>query len=272
MTPREVLGELLARIGANGGAAVFLGPPELAEWPDGAVAAMKKQKLLVPARPAASVVCPGCERQCVMPVQVIPAHAAIAARAFVVCDKREDINRVNVPIAHLEQWQASGETVADWIARTLGLARPIRPCTNASRWEVGMIKGTQHASHLVLLADGQLRLALAGHSLRLVDALEVKDDRIIIDRRMLNRCVDRPVAGAGDTESAEQRRERLRARVRAEKAKGTRAYLRVVAEEEGISPSRLKQLVAGPRKSASTWSGLGRSPKGTVSTAKKAKR
>jgi hypothetical protein len=238
-------------VGANGGAAVFLGPPELAEWPDATVAAMTKQKLLVPARPAASVVCPGCERQCPMPVQVIPAQA-IAARAFVVCDKRDDINRVNVPIAHLEQWQASGETVADWLARALGVARPNRLGSNASRWEVGMFKGSKLASHLVLRAEGELRLGLAGHSLRLVDALELKDDRIFIDRRMLNRCVDNPIAGAGDTESAEQRRERLRARVLAEKAKGTRAYLKAVAEEEGISQSRLKQLVAERRKPAPT--------------------
>jgi hypothetical protein len=93
----------------------------------------------------------------------------------------------------------------------------------------------------------------------------------VIDRRLLNRCVDHPVAGAGDAESAEQRRERLRARVREEKAKGTRAYVKTVAEEEGISPSRLKQLVAEPRKAASTWSGLGHSSKDTVSTARKAK-
>ncbi|MEW5864182.1 MAG: hypothetical protein AB1773_11430 [Pseudomonadota bacterium] len=268
MTPQDVLAELLARIGANGGAAVYLGAQELAEWPAGAVAALKTWKLIVPARPAASVVCPGCERQCVMPVHVIPAQAG-AARAFVVCDKRDDINRVNVPIAHLEQWQASGDTVAAWLAGALGLARPDHPGSNASRWEVGMFKGSKLASHLILLAEGELRLALAGHSLRLVDALELKDDCIIIDRRMLNRCVDRPVAGAGDTESAEQRRKRLRERVRMEKAKGTRAYLRAVAEEEGISPSRLKQLIAEPKKPASAWSVLGHSSSRTVSKAKK---
>lgn len=89
---------------------------------------------------------------------------------------------------------------------------------------------------------------------------------------MLNRCVDRPVAGAGDTESAEQRRERLRARVREEKAKGTRAFLKAVADEERITVSRLKQLIAKPKGATTIWSGLGRSPKGTVSTAIKAKR
>ena len=271
MTPKDALTELIARIGANGGAAVFIGARELGEWPDVAVAAMKTQKMLVQARPAASVVCPGCERECVMPIHVLPAQAS-AACAFVVCDKRNDINRVNVPIDSLEQWQASGATVAGWLARALDLHGTSGTDSALGRWEVGMFKGAKHASHLVLLAEDELRLGLAGHSMRLADALDVKRGRIAIDRRMLNRCVDHPVAGAGDAESAEQRRERLRARVREEKAKGTRAYLKAVAEEEGISTSRLKQLVANHSKTASAWSGLGWPPKGTVSTVKKAKR
>ncbi|MGQ0443619.1 MAG: hypothetical protein ACT4O2_00450 [Beijerinckiaceae bacterium] len=47
-----------------------------------------------------------------------------------------------------------------------------------------------------------------------------------------------------NTETPEQRRKRLKARLREEKAKGTRAFLQVVAKEEGISPSRLKQLTS----------------------------
>jgi hypothetical protein len=68
-------------------------------------------------------------------------------------------------------------------------------------------------------------------------------DRFAVDRRTLNRLVDQPVAGAGDTESATQRRERIKKRVQAEKAKGTKAFLKAVAEEEGISVTRLKQLL-----------------------------
>ncbi len=59
----------------------------------------------------------------------------------------------------------------------------------------------------------------------------------------MTRLVDQPVAGAGDEESAAQRRERLKKRVQAVKAKGTKAFLKTVAEEEGISSSRLKQLL-----------------------------
>lgn len=44
-------------------------------------------------------------------------------------------------------------------------------------------------------------------------------------------------------ESPESRRERLRLRVKEEQAKGTKAFLKVVAEEQGISQSRLKQLI-----------------------------
>ena len=119
-----------------------------------------------------------------------------------------------------------------------------------------MLRGAKHASHLVLLGNGELKLSLAGHSIALADVLELKGDRFSVDRRTLDRLVDQPVAGAGDAESAEQRRERLKVRVRAQKARGTRAFLKVVADEEGISVSRLKQLVKKepePTKARLRW-------------------
>lgn len=130
MTPQDVLAELLARVGASKGQGVFIGAQELSEWPAAAVATMKAHKLLVKARPAASVVCPACERQCVMPVHVIPAQAC-AARAFVVCDKRSDISRVNVPIAHLEQWKVSGDISPASVAQALGIPLPTTSAAGA---------------------------------------------------------------------------------------------------------------------------------------------
>ena len=60
---------------------------------------------------------------------------------------------------------------------------------------------------------------------------------------MVGRALDQPIAGAGDTESPAQRRERLKKRVQEVKARGTRGFLKVVAQEEGISVSRLKQIL-----------------------------
>ena len=45
--------------------------------------ALKAHRLLVRARPARTVVCPGCEADCVMPVQTIPAGLREAARFIV---------------------------------------------------------------------------------------------------------------------------------------------------------------------------------------------
>ena len=242
MTPLDAMLELLARLGASNGAAVPVSEEELSHWPAAAVKAMKSHKLVVKARPASSVVCPGCEEECVMPVHTLPAGPHRPA-SFIVCDKRSDINRVAVPISSLEQWQTSGTLIADLLAGLLGLRRPDTGDTSAGRWEVGMFKGKKESSHLVLMADGGLSLTLAGHSIVLVDILALEDIGFKLDKQTLVRLVDKPVAGAGDKESATQRRARLKKRVQAEKNRGNKTFLKTVAGDEGISVSRLKQLL-----------------------------
>ena len=74
MTPREALLDLVARVGARDGAAVRISETAVRQWPAEAIAALKAHRLLVRARPARTVVCPGCEADCVMPVQTIPAR------------------------------------------------------------------------------------------------------------------------------------------------------------------------------------------------------
>lgn len=242
MTPEAVLIELLERVGAQHGAPAIIGEYEFSEWPTAALAIMKSQGLLKRVRPARSAVCPGCERACVMPVHMLITDGH-EPEAFVVCDKRSDVNRLSVPVSYLEQWQASGNSIATLLSGLLGLYRMETSSTDAARWEVGVIKGRKHSSHLALVAGGKLNLSLSGHSVPLTDVLTLEGDTFKVDRRTLNYLVDRPVAGAGDVESGAQRRERLRKRVQAVKAKGIKPFLKTVAEEERITVSRLKQLL-----------------------------
>ncbi len=242
MTPQDALIELLGRVGANGGNAVQVTAAELTGWPAEAVQAMWDLGLLVKARPASSVVCPGCEQQCVMPVHTIPGGERGPA-VFVVCDKRDDINRVAIELNYLEQWQASAESVADLLANLLSLRRPGGGVSHTGRWDVGLFKGVKHSAHLVLTANCKLELTLAGHSMALVDFLDLVDGEFKVDKRALTRRVDQPISGAGDAESASQRRARIRNRVRALKAQGNKAFLKTVSREEGISVSRVKQLL-----------------------------
>jgi len=242
MTPQDALCELLARLGASKGTAVLISEEELSRWPAAAIRAMKSQNLLVKGRPAANVVCPGCEQECVMPVHML-THETRDPAAFIVCDKRSDINRVPVPIRRLEQWRVSAISITELITGLLGLRRPDPSNTAIGRLEVGLLKGGKGSSHMVLLADGRLTLTLAGHSIGLADVLTLEDSGFKLDKQTLIRLVDKPIGRAGDAESAAQRRERIKKRVQAEKQKGNRAFLKTVAETEGISVPRLKQLL-----------------------------
>jgi len=254
MTPQATLIELLARVGAAQGAAVLVSEEELSQWPATAVAVMKTQKLLAKARPAASAICSGCERECVMPVHTPPA-ATGSTVSFIVCDKRSDINRVPVPASRLEQWQATCVLIADLVGRLLGLSDSTPTAADGNQWHIGILKGRKHRSRVTLLAGDSLNLSLAGHKVPLADVLAIEKNVLTLDKGELIRRVDKPADNAA-TEAPEQRRERLRARVREERARGTKAFLRRVAEEEGISVSRLKQLASEDPSPVGMWAGL----------------
>lgn len=241
MTPADALADLLARVAAADGAATMVSERELAEWPASAVGLLKAEKLLVMGAPADAVTCPGCEEDCTMPVEsaITPGGKL---RAFVTCDKRDDVGRVPVATDLLVQWGCSPERLADALSRMLGIRRSEGDAA-ANRWSVGVLKGAKHSANVVLDTGRGMQLSIAGYTLALADVLELGDKGLALDRRALVRCVDAPVAGGGDMESAEQRRERLIARVNQERAKGTRGFLKVVAEEEGFGVSRLKQII-----------------------------
>ncbi len=262
MKEAAVLPALLDRLAAASGDAACFSAQELADWPTAALERLKAAGLLVAATPAASAICPGCEDECAMPVE-LATNAAGELRPFVACDKREDTARVPVPLALLEQWQCAPRQLADAIATLLGLRRPMTD-NDPARYDLGVMKGAKHSAHVVLTVGNGLLLAIAGHTLPVADVLEFGDKGLAVDRRALLRCVDNPVAAAGDEESADQRRERLLARVREEKAKGTRGFLKKVAAEEGITDGRLKQIIyAKKHEPAGIWSGLASTSKKT---------
>lgn len=261
MNQADVLPAVLDRLAAAAGETALFSERELAEWPATALARLKADGLLVKGPPADTLTCPGCEEDCIMSVEIVTT-ASGTLRAFVVCDKRDDVARVAIARDLLEQWTCSPERVADVLARLLGIRRSSGDST-ALRWDVGVLKGVKGSSHVVLDIERELRLAIAGHSLPVVDVLELGEKGLILERRALVRCVDNPIAAAGDQESAEQRRERLRLRRNELKASGTHNFNQVLAQEEGITVERIKQLLKEEKTDQpGNWYDL--SPKGTT--------
>jgi hypothetical protein len=189
MTPRVALIELLARVGAQNGTAVFVNAEELRQWPAAAVSAMKSQKLLTRARPAQSVVCPGCERECVMPVHTVPTEPPGSA-SFVVCDKRSDINRVPVSNERLVQWRCNAEAVADFIAVSLNLRRSEQDPDDAGLLNIGIAFGAKRSQMLCLRTNGDLALVAASNATPLAELVGYDGGVYSVDGDIVGQLVD----------------------------------------------------------------------------------
>ncbi len=186
MTPEAALVEVLARVGANG--EVFLTEHELNQWPTSAVSAMKAQKLLNKASAATSVICPGCEQNCAMPLETVPGPS-VTPVFFVVCDKRGDINRVAVSADQLVQWHVSTAAIARFIARSLSV-RWQGSTSHGSDLQIGIVKTPRKSQMLCLCSDRELLLVAGTGRLPLVEAINFAEARYLLDVKTVHQLVD----------------------------------------------------------------------------------
>ena len=243
MTPQDALVELLARVGAAGGATVFVSEYELSQWPSAAVAAMKAQRLLTKASPATSADCPGCERECVMPVHVLPNTTRTPA-AFIVCDKRSDINRVAVPIDRLSQWQCSADGVSTFVAGTLGLRRSTQPTGAPARWNIGITSGDKRSQMLCLQADGALVLVAGNNALPLADLIEHQDGGYSLDGARVRQLVDAATTADSRYTPSNARREARKLDTQAMYAEWQKAYRELKKKRKGMPDTWYAQQIA----------------------------
>ena len=189
MTPREALLDLVARVGARDGAAVRISETDVRQWPAEAVAALTAHRLLVRARPARTVVCPGCEADCVMPVQTIPAGSRAAAR-FIVCDKRSDINRVALTTAHVDHWKCDGEALARFVVEQVGLRRSRHRADDSGTRPLGLAAGDTRHQMLGLRTHGDVTLVVADTAVALADLIDFERGAYVLDTAAIRHLVD----------------------------------------------------------------------------------
>jgi len=196
MMPLEALLELLVRVGASRGAAALVSEDELSRWPAEAVRELKAQKLLAKASPAKSVVCPGCEQECTMPVETPPAGTGAAA-SFVVCDKRDDICRVEVPAERLRQYRCGAEAVGAFVSKSLGLRPESQRKTDAGLWKLGLVTGKKRSQMVCLRAAGELELVAGENAVPLTELVRFGADGYSVDCEAIRQLVD--AASTGDS-------------------------------------------------------------------------
>jgi len=124
-----------------------------------------------------------------MPVHTLPDGPRVPA-SFIVCDKRDDINRVPIGAERLTQWRCHMDAVCGFVAQSLGLRLSERPSINAELWQIGIATGDKRQQMLCLKADGDLALIAGNTAMPLSELINYGIGRYSIDRAMIRHLVD----------------------------------------------------------------------------------
>jgi hypothetical protein len=136
-----------------------------------------------------------------MPVHVRPAEGNRPARAFISCDKRDNIGRVPVEMGRLAQWRITGGMLAGTMASLLGIMQAPHEDSVGKRWTLGRMKGKEYMGEVTLSVEGRVALTVAGQNIPLVHVLTFNRRGLKADKGALLRVVDgdtrQPPAGVG---------------------------------------------------------------------------
>lgn len=105
-------------------------------WRPGDLDALTSARLLHVGEFATSVICPGCPEACIRPVELVGGRDE-PLRAFVVCDQRDDMGRIEVPLERLKQWRVTAPKIAEWLADELGANGGVEEIVTGRLWWLG---------------------------------------------------------------------------------------------------------------------------------------
>lgn len=204
MTPQAALIELLARVGAQGGA-VLVTVAELAQWPAPAAAALKKQEFLTRTSPATSAVCPGCENECIMPVHN-RARSDGTVASFITCETRDDISQVRLSADQLQQWRCDVPAVCQFVATSLDLRQSAQQASSDTLVNIGMVLGNKRTQMLALRLQHELALTAGNSMIPLADLVSFEDGSFSVDAVLVRQMVDAaPMADSRHTPTIAKR-------------------------------------------------------------------
>lgn len=190
MKEKALLKHILDRVAQLDGMSNTFTSDELAYWPKGALDSLEAQGLLIKTEPAKIVECQGCEEYCLMPVHVVSNETIGRSKAFIVCDKRDDVGRVSVELARLRQWKLTGHTLALKLIEMLGFELDPMEKQRGKAWELGILKGKVNRPHLVLNIENGASLIVGPQEVPLLDVLDFKKGKLFLDVDELMRMAD----------------------------------------------------------------------------------
>lgn len=111
-----------------------------------------------------------------------------------MCDKRDEINRVDVPVAMLRQWRCGAGAVGALVARSLGLRAESHRKAGAGLWDLGLVTGNKRSQMVCLRANGTLELVAGQNAVPLAELVRFGADGYALDKEATRQLVDAATA------------------------------------------------------------------------------
>ena len=243
MTLEDVLQELLSCLGSEGDCIIDW--QQVRHWPDGAIDTFIKAGWLKFTASANTVECGGCDEYCIKPVHVLPGLNGKSATAFVACDEREDMGRVKIPLAYLQQWQFTVAQLAKWVAVQLGIKGKPELDKITGVYKLGNVQGKKRLGLVELDFAGAVSLKISGYALLLSEAVIVEGDHIGIDRLAVLDMVDLlPAAEKDKYQPSIARREARKLDTQAMYESWQKAYRKFKRDNPSMKDTEIARKIA----------------------------
>lgn len=202
-----LLQQLLDSLAFSGVSPVIFSADEVYAWPDGTVDLFLQLNFLQKAEPAQIVVCPGCEENCLMEVNIRPKDGTHSARAFTVCNKRDDIGSVELSFDKLKRWKMTGALLAKTVSGLLKLIPPAKVAQKSQAWDLGTFVDKQYRGQISLLIDGGVFLMVSGHKIPIMEVIHFdEENRLSVNNALLLSCIKKPVKAKAISTRREERK------------------------------------------------------------------
>ena len=203
---RERLNHLFQCLASVKGGVLTISNAEVALWPVGLRTALVEAKLIRRDIFRHEVTCPGCEESCIRPILRTGSGKKMGG-PFVVCDKREDINRVQLADTDLIGWSLDVFKLKDFVACSLRVPLSKQATTSDGLIPVATIHGKKQDRLVHLHFNNTVELVAGGDRMDLIDFVEFREKNLIVNLKMISKWIDS--LPAGDTRHVPQSTRRL---------------------------------------------------------------
>ena len=178
-----------------------------------------------------------------MQVHTPPAGTGPAA-SFVVCDKRDDINRVAISAERLRQWRCGAEAVGAFVVQSLGLRPGGQRKTDAGLWELGLATGKKRSQMMCLRVGERLELMAGQNAVALAEIVRFGANGYSVDCEKVKQLVDMATTSDPRHTPTNTRREARKLKTQSRYKSWRKAYLALKKQHPGMSDKWYSQRIA----------------------------